>query len=57
MPIDRQEDHPLQPDGFALVFDQLRPQVQDDDAQAVDDVEQHAEEDHDLEDPVFVNEI
>jgi hypothetical protein len=31
-----QENRPFDPDGFPLVFDQFRPQVKDDDAQAVD---------------------
>ena len=42
--INGQEDRPFHPDGFALVFDQFRPQVEDGDPQAIDGMEQHAEE-------------
>jgi len=53
----RQENRPLDPDGFMLVFDQLREQVEDGDSQPVDGVEQGAKENEDLERPVFVNVI
>src|SRR5450759_1518012 len=53
--VNGQEDKPFQPDGFALVFDQHRPQVQNDDAQAVDGMEQRTEEDEYLEEPVLVD--
>ena len=53
----RQENRPLDPDGFALMFDQLREQVEDGDPQAVDGVEQGTKENEDLESPVFVNGI
>jgi hypothetical protein len=53
----RQENRPLDPDGFAMVFDQLWEQVEDGDPQAVDGVKQGAKENKDLERPVFVNGI
>ena len=55
--VDGQEDRPFHPDGFALVFDQFRPQVQDGDPQAIDGVEQRAEENEDLEEPVLVDRV
>jgi len=53
--IEGQEDHPLHPDGFALVFDCFRSQVLDGDTHAVDGMEHHAKENKDLEQPVFIN--
>jgi len=55
--VNWQEYKPFQPDGFALVLYQFRPQVQDDDAQAVDGMEQSTEEDEYLEEPVLVDGI
>jgi len=51
------EDRPLDPNGFAMVFDQLWKQVEDGDPQAVDRVKQGAKENENLEHPVFVNGI
>jgi hypothetical protein len=49
------EDRPLHPDRFTLVYEQLREQVYDGDAQSIDGMEQRAEENKDLKDPVLVN--
>jgi len=51
----RQEYCPLDPDGFAVMLDQFREQVEDGDSQSIDGVEEGAEENEDLERPVFVN--
>jgi len=51
----RQENRPLDPDGFMLVFDQLREKVENGDPQPIDGVEQGAEENEYLERPVLVN--
>jgi hypothetical protein len=53
--INGQENEPFNPDGFALVFDQLWPEIQDDNAQAVDDMEKGTEEDEYLEEPVLID--
>src|SRR3972149_1541341 len=50
-----QEDRPLYPNGFTMMFKQFRPQVKNGDSQAIDGVEQHAEENKNLESPVLVN--
>src|SRR3972149_5893718 len=41
--IKGQEERPFHPDGFALVLEQSRPQVEDGDAQAIDGVAQRPE--------------
>jgi hypothetical protein len=53
--IDRQENRPLDPNGFAVMFDQFWKQVEDCDPQAVDGVKQGTKENENLEHPVFVN--
>ena len=55
--VNGQEDRPFHPDGFALMVDQFWKQVEDGDPQAVDGMEQHAEENKDLESPVLVNAV
>jgi hypothetical protein len=54
---DRQENRPLDPNGFALMLDQFWKQVEDGDPQAIDGVKQGAKENENLEHPVFVNSI
>jgi hypothetical protein len=55
--IDRQENRPFDPNGFAVMFDQFWKQVEDGDPQAIDRVKQGAKENENLEHPVFVNGI
>src|SRR5215212_2736375 len=49
-----QEDRPLYPNRLALMDKQLREQVNDADPQAIDGMEEHTEENKDLEQPIFV---
>ncbi len=50
--IDGEKDRPFDPDGLALVLEQLRQQIEDGNAQPIDGMEQHTEENEDLEGPV-----
>jgi len=50
-----QEDRPLYPNGFTMMFKQFWKQVKNGDAQAIDGMEQHTEENEYLEKPVLVN--
>src|SRR6266540_2812787 len=54
-PKDRNKDRPFHPDGFLLMLQHFGPQIEDRNAQSIDGVEQHAEENKDLEKPVFIN--
>jgi hypothetical protein len=56
-PENGKEDQPFQPNGFLLIFNQRGPDIENDDAQAVDDMEERAEENEDLENPILVNRI
>jgi hypothetical protein len=49
--IYRDEDKPLQPGGFPLVFQELREQVEQDNAQPVERMEDHKKEQDRLEVP------
>jgi hypothetical protein len=53
--IDWQEDSPFHPNGLTRILDQPRPQVEEGNSQSVDGVEQHTEENKNLEKPVLVN--
>jgi hypothetical protein len=53
--INGQEDRPLYPYGFTMMLKQFWKQVKNGDAQAIDGMEQHTEENNDLKDPVLVN--
>src|SRR5512139_191912 len=53
----RDKDRPFDPDGFCLVLQEPGEQVDDGNAQAVNGMEQRAEENEDLEGPVRINAV
>src|SRR5574338_705664 len=56
-PKDRDKYRPLHPDGFALVHQRLGKEINDGNAQAIDGMEQHAEENEDLEQPILIDAV
>ena len=53
-PKDGQEDRPFHPDGFTFINEQFGKQIHDGDAQTIDGMKEHTEEDKDLKEPAFV---
>jgi hypothetical protein len=56
-PENGDKDRPLHPDGLCLMLQEPGEQVDDGNTQPINGMEQHAEENKNLEGPVFINAV